>query len=119
MRIHHFIVTYRNPIWEDCVRSILRTPTEHDRQISVINNHSDFHVPYDLQTLVGVYHNTLRADWSTGHLARNWNQALILGFGNLIQPHADIVVTSQNDSTFSEGYLDRLIAAHRDYDIIT
>jgi hypothetical protein len=85
----------------------------------VINNHSEFSMPEDLARHVTVLDNALRADWSTGHLARNWNQALILGFGNLIQPHADIVVTSQNDSTFSEGYLDRLIAAHRDYDIIT
>lgn len=119
MRIKHYVVTYRNPVWIECVRSILRTPTEHERSITVINNHTEFAMPEDLAERVQVLHNTLRPDWSTGHLARNWNQAIIHGFGNLVQPHADIVVTSQNDSTFEPGYLDRLIDAHQRFDIIT
>ena len=119
MRIKHYIVTYRNPVWENCVRTILRTPTEHHREIWVINNHSSFSMPEDLAQHVQVLHNQTRPDFSQGHLSRNWNQAIVNGFRNLNQPDADLVIASQNDTQFCEGYLEPLIEAHQRFDIIT
>lgn len=119
MKIKHYIVTYRNPVWENCARTILRTPTGHEREIWVINNHSQFSMPDDLAGQVRVLHNQTRPDFSMGHLSRNWNQAIINGFVNLHQPDADIVIASQNDVQFQDGYLEPLIAAHQRFDIIT
>lgn len=121
MKIKHFIVTYKNPpLLEQCIRSILATDAgEHQREIFVINNHSQFSLPGDLGNRVSVIHNAARADFSTGHLSRNWNQALILGFESLTAPKADLVICSQNDSIFTPNYLSQLIAQHAAFDIIT
>ena len=120
MRIKHYIVTYNNePMLDRAVRSILRTPTSHLREISIINNHSHFHLAPDLLQQVQVLHNQARPDFSTGHLARNWNQALLHGFASLHDPHADLVVCSQNDAAFRPGYLDALLRAHQTLDLIT
>lgn len=121
MKIKHFIVTYKNALLlEQCIRSILNTDAgEHQREIFVINNHSQFSLPDDLGSRVSVIHNAARPDFSTGHLSRNWNQSLILGFESLTAPKADIVICSQNDSIFAPNYLSQLIARHATFDIIT
>lgn len=118
-RIKHYIVTYNNPIWIKCVESIIDTPTYHDRQIIVVNNHSNFEVPEHLIGLVRVIDNQSRPDFSTGHLARNWNECLIDGFRDLSNSDADIVICSQNDAEFEPDYLDRLIALHERFDLVT
>ncbi|MBB4005782.1 glycosyltransferase family 2 protein [Allorhizobium taibaishanense] len=118
MKIKHYIVTYKNnPKLETCVESILNTPTEHDRSIYVIANHSLDCLPdrYPVKML----RNELRPDFSTGHLARNWNQALINGFVDLKSPDADLLILSQNDCEFETGYLDECIRLHQTYDLVT
>ena len=81
-------------------------------QVFVINNHPQFGMDEKFKPQVTIFHNNLRASWSTGHLARNWNQALILGFENLKEPAADLIVTMQDDTLLQPDWLDKLAAHH-------
>ena len=64
---------------------------------------------------VGVIHNSVRADFSTGHLARDWNCAIINGFKSLTNPDCDILVTCQNDTLFNPTWIEQLIEYHKKY----
>jgi hypothetical protein len=68
---------------------------------------------------VNVMHNTLRPDFSTGHLSRSWNQAILHGFKNLLNPIAQIVVACQVDTIFNVDWLARLIDLHQKYSFIS
>ena len=68
----------------------------HDYEINIINNHTDIRLPERFKDKVNVLHNVLRPDWSSGHLSRNWNQALVNGFKSLTEPDCDVVVCSQD-----------------------
>ncbi len=61
-------------------------------EVNIINNHSNFNINEKFKNKVSVLHNVLRPDFSTGHLARNWNQAIINGFKNLNNPDCDILI---------------------------
>jgi hypothetical protein len=121
MKIKHFIVTYKNSdLLDRCIRSILATSAgAHEREIHVLNNNSDFTLADDLMDKVNVIHNSGRPDFSTGHLSRSWNQALIHGFVSLTAPQADLVICCKNDTIFEPNYLNILVAGHNSYDIIT
>ena len=58
----------------------------------------------------------MRPDFSTGHLSRNWNQAIIHGFKNLQNPDCDILIHSQNDVKFYKGWLEKIIKLHKTFD---
>lgn len=117
-RVSIYIVTYRNPVDLNKNISSILASGENVR-INVINNHSQFFLDPQLEESVNVLHNSLRPDFSTGHLARNWNQALLHGFKNLNNPANDIVVAVQDDICFKPGWLQRLIDVHRRYNFIT
>jgi hypothetical protein len=118
MIVSVFIVTYRSPVdLKNNIASILESGA--DVTVNVINNHSDFELAPEHKHAVTVLHNQLRPDFSTGHLARNWNQALLLGFRNLKNPASDIVVTVQDDVLFKPDWLRNLIELHRKYSFIT
>ena len=97
MKIKLFIVTYNNP--EDLnltLKSIFKSidnTNKHNIEINIINNHSNFNINKDYLGFIKILNNVLRPNFSTGHLSRNWNQALILGFENLISTKSDIVIT--------------------------
>lgn len=113
-----YIVTYRSPVdLNNNIGSILESGA--DVRINVINNHSEFFLEPKHEKAVTVLHNNLRPDFSTGHLARNWNQALLHGFRDLRDPASDIVVTVQDDVIFKPDWLYRLIDLHRRYSFIT
>lgn len=113
-----YIVTYRNPgDLNNTIASILASGA--DVRITVINNHSEFFLEPTHEKAVTVLHNNLRPDFSTGHLARNWNQALLHGFQDLKNPASDIVVTAQDDVLFKANWLPRLVDLHRRYSFIT
>jgi len=118
IRINIYIVTYRNPIdLNRNIASILASGA--DVRINVINNHSQFFLEPSHEKAVTVLHNSLRPDFSTGHLSRNWNQALLHGFNDLKNPASDIVVTVQDDVLFKQNWLPRLVDIHRQYNFIT
>jgi len=119
MKIRHYIVTYKN---EDLLKrglDIINSqpiPEGVEYEIYVINNYG-YLKPMPDNNFIGL-NNVIRLDESTGHLARSWNQALILGFENLDNPACDIVILSQGDCVFKDGYLDRVIKAHEKYDFL-
>ena len=115
--IRMFVVTYKGRERLKSTLDSLAATTDPVRlQLFIINNHSEFSIePAHEKFVRRVYHNTLRPDFSTGHLARNWNQALINGFENLKRPACDIVITSQDDVEFMPGWLDRLLEFHERY----
>lgn len=116
--INIYIVTYRSPVdLNNNIASILASGA--DVRINVINNHSEFFLEPKHEKAVTVLHNNLRPDFSTGHLARNWNQALIHGFRDLRNPASDIVITVQDDVIFEPDWLPRLVDLHRRYSFIT
>lgn len=118
-KIRIFIVTYKN---DEALRKNLDAMyasdmAKHDYSICVINNHStigDFSGYKNLRIL----NNDLRPDWSCGHLARNWNQALIIGFENLKNPACDYVVACQNDTVLHKDWVAKIIELHKKYSFI-
>ncbi len=122
MKVKHFIVTYNNPYQLNAgLTSLFNSISKEERdilEVYVINNHSNFQLNEEFQSSVKVLHNVLRPDFSNGHLSRNWNQAIILGFENLRNPSCDIVITSQDDTRFAKNYIDTTIKLHEQYDMV-
>lgn len=119
--INLYIVNYRNHQGlHDCLESLHNSeiPKNITLNINVINNHSDFKIDNEFKN-VNVMHNTLRPDFSTGHLARSWNQAIMHGFKSLINPIANIVVACQVDTIFNKDWLIKLINLHQKYNFIS
>lgn len=119
--VNLYIVTFRNHTGlYECLDSLSNTniPTNVVLNINVINNHSDFTIDDKFKN-VNVMHNTLRPDFSTGHLARSWNQAIMHGFKSLSNPKSQIVVACQVDTIFNPGWLVKLIDQHQKYSFIT
>lgn len=119
--VNLYIVNFRNHSGlQACLESLSTSvvPTGVALNINVINNHSDFRIDTKF-TNVNVMHNTLRPDFSTGHLSRSWNQALMHGFRNLKNPIAQIVVGCQVDTVFNKDWLVRLLDQHQRYNFIS
>lgn len=118
MNIALYIVTYQgHKRINVTLESIFDTMSE-DVTVNVINNHTDLRMKSAYYKKVIVHHNSLRPDWSSGHLSRNWNQALLLGFKDLSKPINDIVVCSQDDSIFKPNWTENLIEQHERFDFI-
>lgn len=119
MKIKVFIVTYNNnQMLDKCVDSLLNSDlTKYDYQITIINNYSVINKNYGNKCVV--LNNLLRLDTSTGHLSRNWNQAIILGFVDLTKPDCDILVCCQNDCQFTPNWCKNIIEYHKKYDFLT
>jgi hypothetical protein len=101
MKIKFYIITYNNStVLNDWILNSLYNSNynRNDVQIYVINNHTNFLLEGKYKSIVTVLHNTLRPDFSTGHLSRNHNQAIINGFKSLTNPDCDLVISCQNDT---------------------
>ena len=122
MKIKQYIVTYNNEFQiNSCLESIFSKLSDEELsilEINVINNHSNFILHNEFIGKVNVLHNTLRADFSTGHLSRNWNQAIINGFQDLNNPDCDIVITNQDDTRFADNYINKIVELHNRFDLI-
>lgn len=122
MKIKHYIVTYNNQkVLNDCLESLLPTFEKYSKeeyQLYIINNHSNFNIEEKYNEYVTILNNTLRPDFSTGHLSRNWNQAIINGIKDLNNPDCDYLILSQNDTLFQPNFVDTLINFHKRYDFI-
>jgi len=117
MKAKLFIVTYDNPTaLHDNLTSLFQS--DYQGEVVIINNHSHFVLPDQFKDKVNVLHNQTRADFSTGHLARNWNQSLILGFQRLSQPDADLVIHVQDDTSFQPKFFSHLLELHKQYSFI-
>ena len=56
--------------------------------------------------------NSVRPDFATGHLARDWNTALIQGFKDLDDPISDVVVLMQGDTNVKASWASTLWDHH-------
>lgn len=122
MKIKVYLVTYKGhkrllPTLTSLFDSDLKN---YEFEINIINNHTDIRIPSQFfrHSELSVINNTLRPDFSSGHLSRNWNQALINGFKSLTNPDCDIVVCSQDDSVFNPKWASRLVSAMEVYDFV-
>ncbi len=113
-----YIVTYKNEdLLDKCLESLFNSDLmEYRHEINVINN---FGILEAKNNKYKILNNVCRPDNSTGHLARNWNQALLNGFVNLNTPQCSILVCCQNDTEFQKKWCSQLIASHFIYDFIT
>jgi hypothetical protein len=122
MKIKQYIVTYNNPFQlNKCLNSIFDSLSDYELdilEIYVINNHSNFSIDSKFKSKVTVLNNDLRPDFSSGHLSRNWNQAIINGFVDLNNPQCDILITNQDDTEFEKNYILNLIEYHKKYNFI-
>ena len=89
-----------------------------DCEIFIINNHSNIQIDKQFKEKVTLLDNVLRPDFSTGHIGRNWNQALILGFENLTDPACDLVITLQDDVLLQPDWYSKLKDLHCDFNFV-
>lgn len=122
MKIKVYLVTYKgHKRLPPTLTSLFNSDvTKHDWEVNIINNHSDIRLPesFSHRPELTVLHNTLRPDFSSGHLSRNWNQALINGFKSLTNPDCDVVVCSQDDSIFHPNWASRLEVCLDHFDFV-
>lgn len=114
-----FILTYRAP--QDLannLNSLFSSKASKDRyQVHIINNHSeDFYLDKIYENRLSVHHQTLRANWGCGTPARDWNQALVLGFKSLITPDCEQIILCQDDCIWEPNWLESLDEIHKTYD---
>jgi hypothetical protein len=120
MKTKLYIVTYNQPkeLNDWCLKSLFESDFPIDNNVFIINNHSNFFIKEEYSSRVTVLHNVLRPDFSNGHLGQNWNQAIILGFKNLINPDCDYVITVQVDTIFQPDWYSRLQSLMQKYEFV-
>lgn len=114
MKIKIFFVTYKEEkVLNDSLTSFFDTYEGKVSEINIINNFSSLQI--DKFKNVNILNNVLRPDFSTGHLSRNWNQAILHGFKDINNPDCDLLIHCQNDVIFMDGWVDRLLDIHKKY----
>lgn len=108
-----YILTYNSAVRINaCLDHLISSDIDDECQIFIINNHSNFTIQEKFKDKVKLLHNVLQPDFSTGHMSRNWNQAIVNGFENLKSPACDIVVTMQDDTIVHDNWYSELKKAH-------
>jgi len=87
-------------------------------KVTVINNHSRFQLADEFKGRVSVLHNMTRPDCSSGNLSESYNQALVFGFGSLVDPQSEIVVTLQDDCGLAANWVESLLKLHERFTFI-
>jgi hypothetical protein len=122
MRIWITVVTYNDTETLNAnISSLLDCDLmKQDLHIEIINNHSNFYLYDNLTKAVNeIHHNTLRPDFSTGHLARDWNSAIVRAFKDLDAPDYDLLILAQDDLLFKGDFFEKIQPHLEKYDIIT
>jgi hypothetical protein len=114
-----FIVTYNRPHYlNENLESLFSSDADPDSYTVEIINNMDLIWKLDdkfKNRVKKVHHQTLRPDWSCGHLARDWNAALVKGFGDLDNPFAKQVILCQDDVLWDRDWKERLDKIHETY----
>lgn len=111
MKIKIFIVHYNNAEMLNRALTTLydnmSTKEEHIVSIHIINNHTNFSMADEFKTKndLQIIHNNARPDFSTGHLSRSWNQAILHGIKDIKNPDCDVLILCQNDIRFVPDFL--------------
>jgi len=119
-KIKLFIVTYNNnKILQDYVIDSLNNSNFSKElvEIFVIDNYGD--AEFNTKHQITVLKNSLRSSRSTGHLSRNWNQSIILGFEDLNNPQCDAVIAIQNDTKLVQNWYENVCILLEKYNYIT
>ena len=95
MKIILSIVTYKNEVHLNRnLQSLYASDiTKFNFKVEIINNHSYFILHDVFKHKVKVLNNSLRPDWSTGHITKDYNSALVRNFVKLSNPEVDWVIT--------------------------
>lgn len=115
--IRVFIVTYNSP---DTVHENLRTFFASQGvdgvkcQINIINNHPNFTLAPEFHDMVLVHDNSFRLKTSVGHLSRDYNSALMMGFEDLSAPKCHQVLIVHDDVVWHPDWLPKLMSIHAD-----
>jgi len=121
-KIKIYTVTYND---NESLNLTLKTFFESDNldqiefEYFIINNHTNIQISDEFSSKVKLLRNEVRPDFSYGHLARNWNQALINGFQNIRKPDCDIVITTQDDILWNKDWVNKLLKIHESYSFYT
>jgi len=121
VRIKLYVVTYDNDqilidnALSSLAESVIPPSLGVSLECTVINNFGRLCLPERFSN-ISVVDNLLRPDRSTGHLARNWNQSIMLGFGDLRNPECDILVHVQNDARLVPNWIENLLRHHSRHD---
>jgi len=122
MKIKAYFVTYDNDLeLNKTLKTFEKSGIKnYNYEITIINNFKEASVLLDdVKLKCKIINNETRPTFSTGHLARNWNECLIDGFKDLDNPDADIVILSQNDVEYNEDVIDTLVEYHKKYSFIS
>ena len=114
MKIKLYILTYNSEYHLNSgLETLFSTDlSQHQIEIYVINNHTNYNLYKKFENKVITIHNILQPDFGTGHCSRNWNQAIIHGFHSLINPDCDLVICAQDDTEYLHNWLNLLVHAH-------
>lgn len=114
MKAKLYILTYNNEQHlNDGLTTIFASDlSQHELEVFIINNHTNFHLHDEFVGKVTVLHNVMQPDFGTGHTSRNWNQGLILGFKDLNNPDCDLVILAQDDCHYHHNWLNLLHKTH-------
>ncbi len=120
-KIKFYIVTYnrKNDLHNTLVSLYNTDINNHNVEVFIVNNHTNFEINDEFKSKVTVLHNTMRPDFSTGHLSRNYNEILIHGFKDLNSPDCNILIHSHDDNIFDENLFSGLIKHHETYSFIS
>jgi hypothetical protein len=121
-KIKIYIVTYKNPQHLQLnLDSIFSSNVNKEIiEVHVINNHSEiFSIPSEYEVNVKVHHQTTRANWGCGHIARDWNQALVQGIENLKKPSCSQIILCQDDTIWNKDWYQKLSKIHTKYNFYT
>jgi hypothetical protein len=116
MKIKQYIVTYNN---NERLNACIKSMGNFSHEVYIVDNYGNAQLDNaEFYPTVTILRNVLRPSFSTGHLAKDWNAALVLGFQNLKEPDADIVILNQNDTLFQPNYVQELIQLHTLFDFV-
>jgi hypothetical protein len=118
MKIKVYIVTYNNDeILKKNLNLLIESDLKnYDHEINVVNNYSVLKGFDDYK--INIFDNTIRPDFSCGHLSRSWNMCLISGFKSIPNPDTDICVLMQNDTFVLKDTFSNIIQLHDNFDFI-
>lgn len=81
----------------------------------VPNHKSELVLPEDLRSKVTVIDNSARPSFSSGHLARSWNECIIDAIVDINQPQCDAVILVQEDTVLVPGVMEKIIKILESY----
>jgi hypothetical protein len=108
MKIALFIVRYKET--ERLYHCLDSIGNNENVNAFIINNFEVLVLPdiYNNRNIT-VLNNMTRPDFSTGHLSRNWNEAIINGFKDLNNPACDRVVAIQADVILANDWYNSVV----------